>query len=504
MKALAGMLLVAAHAIGFAWLVHHCNGTELAVDVHGPVAAPVQAITGDVPAALAPRLEIDDADGAPPGPGLHRRRWTVSYRGGFTRSVGAAQLVGPFQDPAKPACSGRVIIGQKLLAEIGGSIRAQIESELHGESIWGIGDYKRLDDFALRWATLAANAGDRDMIGEAPSGYVRLVATIVFERAAMPLVIALIPQPGSGALQFRVATRAEINFDNRAAQWISNRLRGDKLATHLAQRQIDGILTTTLAPPPPFPLGGGQELRFLYCEDPPEIVDGAYGALPFAVAIGRVARDPSVLPPRYGKGPRRPPPAGTALALDLDLDALNALLFELWRGGFLDRSLASAGLDQKFNSDATVQQFLTVRISPVRLALPPVIGPGLRLAADTRVALADGATLTTGRLWGGLDFHFANGSLGVDLGALELSCERTPTVLVPCFADLVSALRDRGAEVHGALTTAFLKILSDIFVDRRVAFAGMPAELVIHGATPSVTVVPGNGTLHLDLDAALH
>jgi hypothetical protein len=32
----------------------------------------------------------------------------------------------------------------------------------------------------------------------------------------------------------------------------------------------------------------------------------------------------------------------------------------------------------------------------------------------------------------------------------------------------------------------------------------MPSDLVIHGATPSVTLVPGNGTLHLDLDAALH
>ena len=48
-----------------------------------------------------------------------------------------------------------------------------------------------------------------------------------------------------------------------------------------------------------------------------------------------------------------------------------------------------------------------------------------------------------------------------------------------------------------------MKIVSDIFVDRRVAFAGMPGELVIRGAMPSVTLAPANATLHLDLDASL-
>ncbi len=499
------MAIVAAHAVGFGWLVHHCDGTELAVDVRSPVASPVRAIIGEVPAPLVPRVVVDDADGAPAGPGLHRRQWTVSYRGGFSRSVGAAQLVGPFQDPAKPACSARVIVGQKLLAEIGGSIRAQIDAEMKGESIWGIGDYRRVEGFALRWATLAAHPDDREMIGEAPFGYVKVAVTIVFDRAEVPITIALIPERSTG--KFRLATRAEISFDNRVVQWVSNRLRGDKLATRLARRQIDGLLSTTLAPPPPFQLPGGQLLRFVYCDEPPEIVEGAYGALPFAVAIGRVDRDPTVLPPRLGRGPHRMPPAGTSLALDLDLDALNALLYELWRGGFLDRRLGDAGLDQRFNTDPMVQQFLSIRISPVRLALPPVIAAtaagGLRMSADTRVAISDGAAVTTGRLWGGLDFRFAGGSLGVDLGALELSCERAATQLVPCYADLVGAMRGRGAEVHGALTTAFVKILSNIFVDRRLAIAGIAAELVLHGAMPSATLVPGNGTLHLDLDAAL-
>ena len=514
MKALAGMAVVALHAVAFAWLIHHCHGTELAVTA------------GLAPPALVDRVVIDDADGAPAGPGLHRTRWTVRYRGGFTRSVGEAHLVGPFQDGK--ACSGRVIVGQKLLAQLGGAIEKQLEAELAGESIVGAGDYRRVEGFAVHWAELQHHPDDADMIGKAPHGYVAIEATIVFDRVNVPIHLALVPE---GPNKFRLEARAELAFDNRVAQWISNRLRGDKLATRLARRQLDGAIMTTLAPPPPFPIGDHQALQFTYCDQPPEIVEDAYGALPFAVAIG----GGSVRPPRFGPGPVRVVPKETTLSLDLDLDALNAMLFELWRSGYLDRRLAEAGLDARFNADPTVQEFLSLRISPVRLALPPVISPGsrsesgslqsrpgLRLSAETRVSLIDGGssapggsaaggqrgsidqTSVIGRVWGGLDFRFDKGSLAVDLGALELSCERTPTTLVPCYADLVGAMRDRGADVHGALTTAFVKLLSEIFVDRSIAIAGMPGELVIRAATPGATLVPGNATVHLDLDAALH
>ena len=134
-----------------------------------------------------------------------------------------------------------------------------------------------------------------------------------------------------------------------------------------------------------------------------------------------------------------------------------------------------------------------------------MIEPGpngaLRLVADARVAIADGDVTTIGRLYGALDFHFAKSlaPVAVDLGALELSCERTPTSLVPCYGDLVAALRDRGAEFHGALTTAFAKLLAEIFVDRHLGAPGLPAELVIHGSVPSLA----GGAVHLELDASL-
>jgi hypothetical protein len=128
-------------------------------------------------------------------------------------------------------------------------------------------------------------------------------------------------------------------------------------------------------------------------------------------------------------------------------------------------------------------------------------GDHLRLAADARVNLADRGT-TVGRVYGGLDFHFTE-KLGVasHVGALELACERTPTTLVPCYADLVAAVADRGADFDGALTTAFGKLLADIFVDRSVSAGDLPGELAIHGVVPSLT--PGARGIHLELDAKL-
>jgi hypothetical protein len=515
-KAAAGALIVAVHALGFVALAGRCHGTELSVDVVAPPASAVLALDGVVPGALIDRVTVEDSPG---GPGLHRRRWAVRYRGGVERAVGAVQLVGPFQDPAAPACVGRVVVGQPLLDDghagpgtIAAAMRHQLEAELRGETIFPVGALVRIDRLALRWARLENHpedlARDAALVGAASHGYVRVAATIVFERVAVPVIIALIPVASPRELRFRIAARAQLAFDNRVAQWISNRLGGDQLATRLARRQLDDALVTAFAPPPPFQLSGGQTLRFTYCDEPIEIAEATSGALPFGVALGANARDPRILPPRLGHGPRAAPAPASKLALDLDLDALNALLYELWRGGLLDRRLADAGLDRRFNQDPTVAAFLSLRIAPPRLTLPPVVtatAAGLRLSAEATVAITDAGTVTTGRIWGGLDVRFSPRAVervAVDLGALELSCERTPTRLVPCYGDLVSAIRDRGGELHGALTTTFAALLSEIFVGRLGA-VGVPAELEIRGAAPSVQTALRNATLHLELDASV-
>jgi hypothetical protein len=468
-KALAGVALVAAHALAFGALAH--RGVDLSVELPA----------GHVPAALAPRVEVEHE----PGP-LARTRWRIRYRGGFVREVASTELAGPFQEPG--ACSGRVVVGQQLLdRSIAPVVASLIDAELHGESIFPVGDYQKLKNLTLRWAQLAAHADDKAMVGDAPHGYVRVSAIVVFDRVEVPIVVALVPE-GAG-VHFRVAARAELSFDNRAIQWVSDKIGGDKLASRLARRQIDDVLMTTLAPPPPFELDDHQQLQFTYCADPIEIAEGAYAALPFAVAFtGQPVHIASPMPP----------PTAEPLSIDLSPDALNALLHELWRTGWLDRRLAEAGLDRRFNTDPTVTEYLSVRISPARLALPPVLTPDhgkLRLAADARITIADGATTTLGRVYGALTFAFP---ASVDVGALELSCERTPSVLIPCYGDLVAALRDRGPDFHGALTEQFLHLLDAIFVDRHLA--GLPADVMIKGATPSLH----GGTLHLALDARVH
>jgi len=512
-----GIGVVAVHAAAFAIFVPDCRRTELVIDVAEELIVNGEP-SGTLPAGLEDRAERTLAGTR----GLRHATYTVKYRGGFERSVGVTALVGPFQDPAKPACVGRVVVGQALLddghagpATIAGELARTIDVEMKGESIVGAGDYKKVSEVSLRWAQLAGHPDDWAMVREAPHGYVRASARLEFDRIDIPLVVALIPKPSRDKLDFRIAARADLAFGNRALQWISDKLGGDKLATRLARREIDGSLITALAPPPPFDLPGGDQLTFGYCDGPTEIIDGHSGALPFSIAIGRVDRLPRILPPSLGPAAHAPISRST-VAIDLDVDALNALLYELWRTGYLDRKLADAGLDRRFNNDPTVSEFLSLRISSPVLALPPVIGIGgshaLTMYTDARVTIADGDLQTVGRIWSGLDFNFLDlarnhprgNDLGVDLATLELTCERTRTRLVPCYADLVAAMRDRGGDFHDELTRTFTKLLSDIFTNQRLGASGLSADLVIRGVAPSIYMVGGrNASLHLELDGEL-
>lgn len=495
-----GVALVGAHLAAFVWLAGQSGGADFSIEA--PAPAP-----GDL------------HDGRR---GLVHEVWTKTYRGGYTRTIGATQLLGPFQDPDHPRCSGRVVLGQRMLDDgkaspdtIAGVMKQMIDRELRGIDIFPIGRFKRVGSLALAWVKDDPTLRERRMLGKAgaPDGFVRAKATVAFDRVDVPVLVALVPQrPAAPAapLTFKIVAEADLDFDNRVLQWVSDKVGADDIATKIAREQIDDVLVTTFAPPPPFTLSEGQTLQFTYCDEPVEIVDGAYGALPFAVAITGVPGAPHVLPPTFPRGERVSPPPGTLLAIDLDIDALDAMLYELWRTGWLDKRLAEAGLDRRFNADPVVTEYLSIRISPPMLALPPVIAPGppgtLRLAADARLAIADGrATPTVGRVYGALDFSFtrAGGTelpTSVDLGELDLSCERDPWTLVPCYGDLVAAVRERGREFHGALTDAFAGLLADIFVDRRIGAEGLPADVVIARAVPTLAA---GGTLHLQLEGKL-
>ncbi|HEY4176324.1 MAG TPA: hypothetical protein VGM90_05815 [Kofleriaceae bacterium] len=565
MKAFIGVLVVAAHVLMLRELVRRVEPADFAVDVYGPLASPNDHLTirGEVGGPIRDRVAIS-LDGSP-GPGLHRWRWSIDYRGGFSRSAYAAQLVGPYQDPDHLACSGRVVIAQSLLDDgnasegtLAAEIRKEVTSEMRGLSVWPAGAFTRIEHISVKWARLELHPDDWSMIGKAPHGYVQVSLRIGFDRVSVPMVLALIPNDiavGSPELTFKIVSRADFSFDNRVFQFLNDKLGGSKLATKLAREQIDGVLLTALSPPPPFALDDkpdGQTLQFTYCDQPTDVADNQWGALPFAVAIGRV----NILPPKHGPAPHADIAKDAQIAIDLDLDALNAILFELWRGGYLDKKLAEAGLDQTFNADPTVVSLLSIRISPPRLALPPVLSVSpvgtssasgtsgssgaLRLLADARVTIADGAegdphrTAAVGRIWGGVDFAFVPQSRGpqnrgatsagappisagaapaigaslVQLSALDLACERgtataSHATLVPCYGDLVATMRDRSNEFDGPLTTAFARLLSDVFVGRRIGAEGLPADILISTASPSVAIRGNNAALHLDLRATL-
>jgi hypothetical protein len=511
-----GIAIVIAHALALPLLMQAFARPELAVEVRGAPAAARGSIDGRVDPALVPRLEVDD-DGAR-GPGLHHTRWTVRYRGGVTRTVGAVQLVGPFQDPASPACSARVIVGQRFLDDgraspgtVAHTVVAAISGELRDYHQWTIGSFRRVKGVTVAWAQLVAHPLDALLLhgSDAPS-YVRATATIEFDRVDVPITVLLVPTVREGRLHVDVRVRARLDFGNRVADWLSDKLDGDDFATDLARQQIGDGLIAALGPPPPLDLGGGRTVRFDYCGRAPEIVDGQNARLPLAVILGGPAGPDRVLPPRLGEAARLDPPRDATVTLDLDLDAANAILFELWRTGFLDEALSRAGLDRRFNDDPAVQDLLSVRLSPLRLALPPVVranGGALRLEAEAMVNLGDGGHTTLGRVWGGLDFHFSRDARPADvtLGPLELSCVAggAPRTLVPCYADLVAALRDRAGDLHGALTDAFARILAELFVDRHLSSDDVPAGLVIRGVRASAITSGDNGVIRLDLDAAV-
>ena len=507
--------MLAIHAIALPWALRHCRRDPLTVRIVAPAAAEVANLDGVVPASIADRVTVEDTS----GPGLHRRRWSVSYRGGFTRQVGVAQLVGPFQDPAHPPCSGHVIVGQRLLDDgkagagtVAAVVVRELLANLKGQEQFPIGSFKKLRSLELTWNRVESTPADRGLVDakKAPRGYVRVHTVVAFTRVDIPVTVALIPAFVDGKLTFTVKARAKLDFGNRVVQWASDLVGGDKFATSITQDQIDELLITVLEPPPPLELPGGRQLVFTYCGEPPTIVHHAYAELPVAVAITGVPGAPLVLPPRLGPAPAPPPDPDVLLALDLDLDALNALVFELWRTGFLDEQLAAAGLDTRFNQDPTVAALLSLRISPVRLALPPVItavGDRLRMAGELVVTIADGPTTTRGRVWSSLDFRFGTGpgpiSTAVDVGELELSCEPTPGLLTPCYSDLVDALRARAPDVHDTLTSTFTAMLGDIFVDQRVSDPSLPAELVITGVTARAFPAAPNGRLRLNLAATI-
>lgn len=524
MRALAtlgGLVLFALHVVALPFLVDSCKKDELSIRLTGGLVSDTFDLGGEMPASLASDVRFD-VDGS--GVGLRYARWSMSYGGGFTRHVGAAQLVGPFQDPANAPCGARLVVGQRLLDDghhgpgtIAALVKSGIEEQLAGFSQFGVGSFERVSRVAVSWARFDDHLDPESLFGKPTpnattvfrkarhtDGYARVEVTVELTRVSATVTVAMVPMIKDGALDLAIYLHAEVSTGVGALDWVIDKLPIDDYVSKTIREQIDGALITAFEPPPPLELPGGRSLRFAYCPTAYlAMQSGAWAGLPLAVQFegGAIAR-----PPRFGSAAPAQVTPGTSIAFDLDLDTLNAILYELWRTGFLDEQLAAAKLDQRFAEDPTVRDLLSLRISPLRLALPPVVsqGPhGLRMAADLRVDLHDGGLVTPARVFGALDVGLGGATADVGLGELELACEPEPGLLKPCYGDLVDAMRARAPDVRAQLSSVLTTILDDLFTGRRVSAEDQPAELVL--GPPHTTTKPAgpSATIRIALDGKL-
>ena len=173
-----GLAICAGHAAAFfALAADPPPPFELFVDA--PKASPQLTLEAAIDPAVDPELarrlrRLPDEPPAPSGAGLRRVRWRAEYRGGYVRSVGATQLVGPFQDPAAPPCSGRVVVGQRLLDDgaagpgtIAHLVRPLLERQLAGAGQFPVGDFREVRDLSLTWAELSGHPDDVAMVKQA-------------------------------------------------------------------------------------------------------------------------------------------------------------------------------------------------------------------------------------------------------------------------------------------------------------------------------------------------
>ena len=522
----AGVALAAAHAALVPLLVDATGRPALEVRWPGPLVAE-DAATG---APSAPAVASQDGG----APGLVWNKWTVRYRGGVERSVGAVQLVGPFQDPAAPPCSGRLVVGQRLLDDgqrpsgagtIAAIIAGELQRELAGQSFVGAGAFVRVDDVRAAWATFLEHPMEVSLFPQAafrapvPVGYFRATAIIVFDRVRVPVVIGAVPRidpaPAAPAaattatatsLGFTIGVRARLDFGNRTLDWLNTRVGGDQLLTRAVSAQLDTALLAALGAPPPLELPGGHTLVVELCPDRAvDVAEGAWAAVPLRWKLGAAVADPAggppVRPPRRGPVAFSEPPAGAAITLDLDLDALDGLLFELWRTGWLDERLDEIAAHERFNQHELVATYLTLRVSPLRLLVPPTLRPtaggGLALDLALRVDIADGQLVTPGLAWATLGLALRDDDdafIAADVGvtALELSCEPSPGRLRPCYGDVVAAIRDAAPGAHAQLAGALTSALTGVFAPRRLDAAGSPAVLDISGARARI-IAAGDG-----------
>ncbi len=523
----AGIAVVAGHAAAFPWLVQRLDRSPLTVRVRASMVAPGPALSvaAEIPgdAAARARLLVDGQEIGPAveavdlarPPGLHRVEWRARYRGGIERRVGWTQLVGPFQDPARPPCSARLLVGQQFLDDgrAGPGTLAQllarlVEHQMSGFEAFPVGSFERVRAISMRWASPA---------GE--DGHLRVVLELGFTRAALELTIRIAPHLAGGEMKLVSRTDARVRLRSRFVQWVSDLIHGDEIAGRMARREIGAALDDIMTAPPPLPLGGGRSVQLTYCAGRDiEVVGGSHAAVPLAVDLApasAVARRagragaPILLPADLGSAPA----AMTApLAIELDGNALNGLLYVLWASGYLEEALAGSGIVDRFHRDPIVAELLSVRARGPWLPLPPTLVPSTRAGQSYEIGVASSLWLedvglrTPAHIFGRAGFDLTTGSGApssaaprLSLHDLGLTCEPEPGLLEPCYPELAATLIERAPEVHGQLSAWFAEVLAELLIDREIAPSGSGAQFRLRRSAIRSPPAGRHGPLRIDL-----
>ncbi len=460
----------------------------------------IRTLSADV--VPGPHLEISSADTHPfsvdgqlasadlrVSPGLHFVEWSQEYRGGHKRSVGHAQLVGPFQDPQTPQCGLSLLIAPSFLDQLAPVLRRLVQRQLKGMSQWPLGSFLKVKKVRLQWIRWTDTTGYRHLrtaveklTSKKPGGHLRVSMHVDFENALVPMTLIVVPIISENSLRFRVFVDATLDLDNRFFQWVADFFDGNDRVSKLIGAEVKREMRNVLDKPPDIPLDGGGVLQIRFCQDQ-QLRFHEAGHVSMQLAIQVDARAPA--PPRYATKKTSSAPMSTPLALEIDRNGLGAILHTLWADGTLDRSLANT-TKQLFNDHPTVRTFLSLRIDEASFDLPPTIDalpngqPGLRLRTAAKLTLRDGDTSTQARLFAqfdiGPDFTKAP---SIGLGQLNLSCIGPDNLLQPCYAQIIAQVRANREQLQQELGNALGDLLGKLFTGRTLTAPGSPASYVL-------------------------
>jgi hypothetical protein len=518
-RALAGGVLLAAHAALFALLLARCERHDLALAV--PADAPAAIVPGGafaddarLPAGLGGRV-VRTVDGAPaPGaitrlsPGVHRLEWQARWRGGHTRRIGRTVLAGPLQDPAAPPCGVRLVVGQALLDALEPVLVARVRAGLRGQL--GFRDVAAVD--------LHVDGGD-----SARRPGLALHLELAFSRGRVPVDVRVVPALVDDRLVLTADVQAEVELSSTwlagAIELVGQTERLDGLVTQVAESEVDKVLgpvAAVLSHPPPIDAGQGRRVELRYCRGVPiEVVHGRSLAVPLAVPMA--PRADGILPVDLPDRAPLPPP-DAPLAVDLSLDAANAILHQMWDAGRLDLALADAGLERRFNDSEAVRDLLTVRAGRPRLALPPTLEPSgdaarpVRLSVEAEILLTDGDRTTPARLFGQarLDLRTSRepGAMPraraqIAITALALTCLPRPGQLEACYATLFDAAAARSAELSEPIARAMEQWFDSLLTDREVGGAPGAPSLRLTRAVLTPWIDKDSGWFRVEIEGRI-